>query len=66
MAGIADHWKAFSGFNNRDGLLIHPINTDFRRYLIHYGERVGAKVVKIAILTRHGKPHTNSDRKIGS
>ncbi|KAG6745665.1 hypothetical protein POTOM_050166 [Populus tomentosa] len=42
MAGIADHWKAFSGFNNRDGLLIHPINTDFRRYLIHYGERVGA------------------------
>ncbi|KAJ6874766.1 phospholipase A1-II 4-like [Populus alba x Populus x berolinensis] len=42
MAGIADQWKAFSGFNNRDGLLIHPINTDFRRYLIHYGERVGA------------------------
>jgi hypothetical protein len=42
MAGIADHWKAFSGFNNWDGLLIHPINTDFRRYLIHYGERVGA------------------------
>ncbi|KAJ6868253.1 hypothetical protein NC651_033343 [Populus alba x Populus x berolinensis] len=42
MAGIADHWKAFSGFNNRDGVLIHPINTDFRRYLIHYGEKVGA------------------------
>nr|TKS17401.1 phospholipase A1-II 4-like [Populus alba] len=42
MAGIADHWKAFSGFNNWDGVLIPPINTDFRRYLIHYGEKVGA------------------------
>ncbi|CAK7324048.1 unnamed protein product [Dovyalis caffra] len=41
MAGIADHWKAFSGFNNWNGLLNHPINTDFRRYLIHYGERIG-------------------------
>ncbi|XP_073261095.1 phospholipase A1-IIalpha [Populus alba] len=39
MAGIADHWKAFSGFNNWDGVLIPPINTDFRRYLIHYGEK---------------------------
>jgi len=29
-------------------------------------ERVTIKVVKIAILTRHGKPHTNSDRKNGS
>ncbi|KAH8487523.1 hypothetical protein H0E87_026191 [Populus deltoides] len=42
MASIADNWKDFSGAKNWEGLLDHPINTDFRRYLIHYGERVGA------------------------
>ncbi|KAF9667437.1 hypothetical protein SADUNF_Sadunf15G0023000 [Salix dunnii] len=42
MASIADNWKDFSGGENWDGLLDHPLNTDFRRYLIHYGERVEA------------------------
>ncbi|KAF9667436.1 hypothetical protein SADUNF_Sadunf15G0022900 [Salix dunnii] len=42
MASIADNWKDFSGAKNWDGLLDHPLNTDFRRYLIHYGERVDA------------------------
>ncbi|KAJ6411112.1 hypothetical protein OIU84_007797 [Salix udensis] len=40
MASIAENWKDFSGGKKWDGLLVHPLNTDFRRYLIHYGERV--------------------------
>ncbi|KAB5524192.1 hypothetical protein DKX38_021941 [Salix brachista] len=42
MASIAENWKDFSGARNWAGLLDHPLNTEFRRYLIHYGERVDA------------------------
>ncbi|KAJ6760195.1 PHOSPHOLIPASE A1-II 7-LIKE [Salix purpurea] len=44
MASIAENWKDFSGARNWAGLLDHPLNTEFRRYLIHYGERVDAIV----------------------
>ncbi|CAK7324049.1 unnamed protein product [Dovyalis caffra] len=39
---IAENWKVFSGANKWEGLLDKPINPDFLRYLIHYGERVQA------------------------
>ncbi|KAB5524217.1 hypothetical protein DKX38_021966 [Salix brachista] len=42
MASIAENWKDFSGGKKWAGLLDHPLNTEFRRYLIHYGERVDA------------------------
>nr|XP_034925569.1 phospholipase A1-II 4-like [Populus alba] len=53
MAGIADHWKAFSGFNNWDGVLIPPINTDFRRYLIHYGEKKNSSPMWVCKMVIH-------------
>ncbi|CAI0453733.1 unnamed protein product [Linum tenue] len=39
MSSIAANWKKLSGEDHWDGLL-DPLNVDFRRYLIHYGERL--------------------------
>ncbi|XVE95953.1 hypothetical protein REPUB_Repub02eG0179900 [Reevesia pubescens] len=38
---IATRWRQLSGEKNWQGLL-HPMDVDLRRYIIHYGERVGA------------------------
>ncbi|OMO76269.1 Lipase, class 3 [Corchorus capsularis] len=40
-ASIASRWKDLSGQNNWNGLL-HPLDPDLRRYIIHYGERTAA------------------------
>lgn len=42
MGSIAEKWKVFSGENDWEGLLDHPLDNDFRRYIIHYGERIEA------------------------
>ncbi|WCJ30715.1 alpha/beta-Hydrolases superfamily protein [Euphorbia peplus] len=42
MASIASNWKALSGIQNNWNGLLDPIDNNLRRYLIHYGERVGA------------------------
>ncbi|CAL1388369.1 unnamed protein product [Linum trigynum] len=39
MSSIAAKWKKLSGEDHWDGLL-DPLDADFRRYLIHYGERL--------------------------
>ena len=39
MGSIAERWRDFSGENDWEGLLSHPLDNDFRRYIIHYGER---------------------------
>ncbi|CAI0453744.1 unnamed protein product [Linum tenue] len=39
MSNIAANWKKLSGEDHWDGLL-DPLDADFRRYLIHYGERL--------------------------
>ncbi|KAE8734416.1 Detected protein of confused Function [Hibiscus syriacus] len=38
---IASRWRELSGRNNWEGLL-HPLDNDLRRYLIHYCQRAGA------------------------
>ncbi|XP_022777321.1 phospholipase A1-II 1-like [Durio zibethinus] len=38
---IASRWRELSGENYWQGLL-QPIDIDLRRYIIHYGERIGA------------------------
>ncbi|GMI77658.1 DAD1-like seeding establishment-related lipase [Hibiscus trionum] len=38
---IASRWRELSGENNWEGLL-HPLDVDLRRYLIHYCQRAGA------------------------
>ncbi|CAN0853330.1 Phospholipase A1-IIgamma [Linum grandiflorum] len=40
-SSVASNWKKLSGEDNWDGLL-DPLSPEFRRYLIHYGERVEA------------------------
>ncbi|CAN0903130.1 Phospholipase A1-IIgamma [Linum grandiflorum] len=40
-SSIASNWKKLSGEDNWDGLL-DSLSPEFRRYLIHYGERVEA------------------------
>ncbi|XP_065879498.1 phospholipase A1-II 1-like [Euphorbia lathyris] len=42
MASIASKWKALSGIENNWNGLLDPIDNNLRRYLVHYGERVGA------------------------
>ncbi|KAK8698722.1 hypothetical protein V6N13_114831 [Hibiscus sabdariffa] len=39
---IASRWRELSGENNWEGLLLHPLDPDFRRYIIHYGQRTMA------------------------
>ncbi|KAK9000820.1 hypothetical protein V6N11_081304 [Hibiscus sabdariffa] len=39
---IASRWKELSGDKNWEGLLLAPLDPDFRRYVIHYGERTMA------------------------
>ncbi|GMI88400.1 DAD1-like seeding establishment-related lipase [Hibiscus trionum] len=39
LSSIASRWKELSGEKNWEGLLLPPLDPDFRRYLIHYGER---------------------------
>ncbi|CAN1150033.1 Phospholipase A1-IIgamma [Linum perenne] len=41
MGSIAVNWKKLSGQDNWEGLT-DPLDPDFRRYLIHYGERLQA------------------------
>ncbi|KAL6217449.1 hypothetical protein ACLB2K_010666 [Fragaria x ananassa] len=41
MSGFADNWRELSADNLWTGLL-DPLNSDLRRYIIHYGERAGA------------------------
>ncbi|CAN0903137.1 Phospholipase A1-IIgamma [Linum grandiflorum] len=41
MGSIAENWKKLSGQDNWEGLT-DPLDPDFRRYLIHYGERLQA------------------------
>ncbi|XP_019171311.1 PREDICTED: phospholipase A1-II 4-like [Ipomoea nil] len=41
VSGIAERWKDLSGSNNWEGLL-DPLDSDLRRYLIHYGSMVAA------------------------
>ncbi|OMO65335.1 Lipase, class 3 [Corchorus olitorius] len=38
---IGSRWRELSGDKNWNGLL-HPLDADLRRYIIHYGERTGA------------------------
>ncbi|KAF3448281.1 hypothetical protein FNV43_RR08994 [Rhamnella rubrinervis] len=38
---IAQNWRLLSGEKEWEGLL-HPLDTDLRHYIIHYGERVQA------------------------
>ncbi|KAK8635344.1 hypothetical protein V6N13_004085 [Hibiscus sabdariffa] len=39
-SSIANRWRELSGENNWEGLL-QPLHPDLRRYIIHYGQRVG-------------------------
>nr|GMD83268.1 phospholipase A1-II 4-like [Ipomoea batatas] len=39
MSGIADRWSVLSGSDNWEGLL-EPLDSDLRRYLIHYGTMI--------------------------
>ncbi|KAK8558828.1 hypothetical protein V6N13_098457 [Hibiscus sabdariffa] len=39
---IASRWRELSGDKNWEGLLLAPLDPDFRRYVIHYGERTMA------------------------
>ncbi|XP_019175982.1 PREDICTED: phospholipase A1-II 4-like [Ipomoea nil] len=41
VSGIAERWKDLSGSKNWEGLL-DPLDSDLRRYLIHYGSMVAA------------------------
>nr|GMD83267.1 phospholipase A1-II 4-like [Ipomoea batatas] len=41
MSGIADRWSVLSGSDNWEGLL-EPLDSDLRRYLIHYGTMIEA------------------------
>ncbi|XP_019169456.1 PREDICTED: phospholipase A1-II 4-like [Ipomoea nil] len=41
VSGIAERWKDLSGSKNWEGLL-DPLDSDLRRYLIHYGSMVSA------------------------
>ncbi|KAL4291625.1 hypothetical protein GQ457_14G006100 [Hibiscus cannabinus] len=41
MGSIATRWRQLSGEGNWQDLL-QPLDLDLRRYIIHYGERVGA------------------------
>ncbi|GMI78031.1 DAD1-like seeding establishment-related lipase [Hibiscus trionum] len=41
MGSIATRWRKLSGESNWQGLL-HPLDLDLRRYIIHYAQRVGA------------------------
>ncbi|GMI83803.1 DAD1-like seeding establishment-related lipase [Hibiscus trionum] len=42
ISTIASRWRELSGDKNWEGLLQHPLDPDFRRYVIHYGERTMA------------------------
>ncbi|XP_019198189.1 PREDICTED: phospholipase A1-II 4-like [Ipomoea nil] len=39
MSGIGERWRVLSGSDNWEGLL-EPLDSDLRRYLIHYGTMV--------------------------
>ncbi|XP_004289499.1 PREDICTED: phospholipase A1-IIgamma-like [Fragaria vesca subsp. vesca] len=41
MGSTTKRWRQLSGENDWEGLL-HPLDIDLRRYIIHYGERTGA------------------------
>jgi hypothetical protein len=59
---VKDNWFAVAKFTNSLPIyLIILFGSNSTRV-----EMSTHKVVKIAILTRHGKPHINSDRKNGS
>ncbi|GLT80067.1 hypothetical protein SLA2020_515290 [Shorea laevis] len=41
MGGIAGRWRELSGEKDWKGLL-HPLDVDLRKYIVHYGERTQA------------------------
>ncbi|XP_017636017.1 phospholipase A1-IIbeta-like [Gossypium arboreum] len=41
-SSIATRWRELSGYNNLGGGLLHPLDTELRRYIIHYGQRTAA------------------------
>ncbi|XP_039025580.1 phospholipase A1-II 6-like [Hibiscus syriacus] len=52
-SGIASRWRKLSGEDSWDGLL-HPLDLDLRRYIIHYGQRTGS-VGDLFNYNKHGQ-----------
>ncbi|KAE8681273.1 hypothetical protein F3Y22_tig00111332pilonHSYRG00076 [Hibiscus syriacus] len=57
-SGIASRWRKLSGEDSWDGLL-HPLDLDLRRYIIHYGQRTGS----VGDLFNYNKHVTTDDGK---